>query len=278
MSSGLPGSRPSPTNTPSSSSFDNAPAGPSSATDRMRTGGRRQLAGINNTLQQATLQDSGRSGSLRRGSSRLSIPGSDAQLLAGHSRPATPSTERHEPLRRDQMPNDRPGGDGPSRPPPVDGGDHQRGDGDRSRRDRERSDRTDRSGRPSRRSSRERSPDREREPKEHREHRERRSGPSGLSASSTRDGERDSGSRRSGRDLPSGHWESQSGHRDANGATSSGNTGGRDSMGGSSSRESRHRGDRSSEQGTLRNEDWNRKRRTEEGVGGSSDRDKRQRR
>ncbi|TDZ32033.1 THO complex subunit 2 [Colletotrichum spinosum] len=137
--------------------IDGAPSGPAS-NDRRSGGSRRQLAGINNTLQQAqaTMPDTSRGTQIRgRGAARGSIAGSDAQVLTGASPISTPTQERSDPVRQERS---QPNGD-----------EHGRGEHDRSRRE-HRSDR----GRQSRRGSRdrERSADREREPKEPREHRD----------------------------------------------------------------------------------------------------------
>ncbi|KAK2057478.1 THO complex subunit 2 [Colletotrichum caudatum] len=262
---------------------DGAPSGPFS-NDRGRSGGsRRQLAGINSTLQQAqaNMPDSNRASSMRgRGVARGSIAGSDAQVLTGASPVSTPTQERPDPIRQDRV--------------QANGDEQPRSEHDRSRRE-NRSER----GRHSRRGSRERerSPDRERDTKEPREHRERRSGT--QSRSSTRE---DREPRRSGRELSS---STRDPHINAPHSVS------RESMGGS--REPRHRSDRGEGgrgEGSLggRSEDWGgsargtsrtgpreggsrptddrrepredrgRKRRSEDAVGLSNDREKRQRR
>jgi THO complex subunit 2 len=205
------------------------PTGPASSDSRGRSGGNRQLRGIQHTLSQAQSDMPGGNargaGGLRGRTSRSNLAGSDAMVLTGDSPVQTPVHERPDPLRRDAQ-------DRPPRPEPIqsvpdsrdsrtaaNGNDYDvasRGEHDRNSSRREhRSDRGDRSGRPSRRSSRERSPDRgEREPKEPREYRDRRSGvapPSGPGGSSSnpRDVDRDAGQhRRSGRDqLPSSSRE-----------------------------------------------------------------------
>ncbi|KAL0933295.1 THO complex subunit 2 [Colletotrichum truncatum] len=260
------------------------PSGPAS-NDRGRSGGsRRQLAGINNTLQQAqaTMPESNRSTNIRgRGAARGSIAGSDAQVLTGASPISTPTQERPDPVRQDRV---QPNGD-----------DQMQNEHNRSRRE-HRSDR----GRQSRRGSRERerSQERERDPKEPREYRDRRSGAQGHSSNRE---EREP--RRSGRD-PSGSTSES--HSNAPHGSN------RESMGGSG-REQRHRSDRGEggrgEGGSGgRNEEWSgntrgtprgghrdggprqnddrrepreergRKRRSEDAVGLSNDREKRQRR
>ncbi|KAK2035010.1 THO complex subunit 2 [Colletotrichum zoysiae] len=262
---------------------DGAPSGPFS-NDRGRSGGsRRQLAGINSTLQQAqaNMPDNNRANSMRgRGVPRGSIAGSDAQVLTGASPVSTPTQERPDPIRQDRV--------------QANGDEQPRSEHDRNRRE-HRSER----GRHSRRGSRERerSPDRERDTKEPREHRERRSGTQGQS--STRE---DREPRRSGRELSS---STRDPHVNAPHGAS------RESMGGS--REPRHRSDRGEGgrgEGSLggRSEDWGgsargtsrtgpreggsrptddrrepredrgRKRRSEDAVGLSNDREKRQRR
>ncbi|KAF9873234.1 THO complex subunit 2 [Colletotrichum karsti] len=85
---------------------DGAPSGPAS-TDRGRSGGsRRQLAGINSTLQQAqaNMPESNRGTTIRgRGAARGSIMGSDAQVLTGASPMTTPTQERPDPIRQDRI-------------------------------------------------------------------------------------------------------------------------------------------------------------------------------
>ncbi|KLO88197.1 regulatory protein RLR1 [Fusarium fujikuroi] len=256
----------------------NVPTGPASSNERVRNGGgRRQLQGINSTLQQAqaNMPDVSRSNSGRGRHSRQTLGNSDAQVLTGGSPTATPAQERQDPIRNESS----------SRAPANGEESSGRSEHDRSRR----GDRESRSNRTSRRGSRERerdrSPGREREGKEHREYRDRRSG-------AGEGGREERESRRSNRD--------QSGvPREPMGPPP---TGGRDLVQG---REGRHRGDgqsgRSGEDwagsgrgggrggqrdGGLRpedrrdgREDRGRKRRSEEGVGNlSSEREKRPRR
>lgn len=269
---------------------DSAPSGPAS-TDRGRGGSRRQLAGINNTLQQAqaNMPETNRGTTIRgRGAARGSIAGSDAQVLTGASPISTPTQERPDPIRQDRG--------------QANGEDHSRNEHDRNRKE-HRSDR----GRQSRRSSREReqrSQEREREPKEPREYRDRRSGAQGHSSSNREERE----PRRSGRD-PSGST------RDSHSNAAHGSS--RENIGGGG-REPRHRGDRGDgvradgargEAGSGgRNEEWGgntrgaprggqrdggsrqnddrrepreergRKRRSEDATGLGNDREKRQRR
>ncbi|KAF4447286.1 hypothetical protein F53441_9173 [Fusarium austroafricanum] len=253
----------------------NVPTGPASSNERGRNGGgRRQLAGINNTLQQAqaNMPDANRSSSGRGRQQRQTLGNSDAQVLTGGSPSVTPVQERQDPIKNESS----------SRAP-------TNGDEGSSRSEHERSRRGDRESRSSRRRGsrdrdRDRSPGREREGKEHREYRDRRSG-AGESNREERE------SRRSTRDQGGAP-------REPMGPPTSG---GRDLVQG---REGRHRGDgqsgRSGEdwggnsrggrggqrEGGLRPEDRRdgreergRKRRSEEGVGGlSSDREKRPRR
>lgn len=204
------------------------PTGPASSNERSRAGGsRRQLAGINNTLQQAqaNMPDLTRSSSGRRSQPRQMLGNSDIQVLTGGSPVQTPVQERQDPMRHES--SSRVPQNGEEAAP-------ARGEHDRSRRDRE-----SRSNRPSRRSSRDRerdrSPGREREGKEHREHRERRSdaGPDGSSRE-------ERGSRRSGR-------EPSSSNREPMGPPPTG----RDLMQG---REGRYRGD--GQGGRAGNEEW----------------------
>ena len=147
----------------------NVPTGPSAGTERSRGGGRRQLAGIQSTLQQASanMPDVSRStsnGNLRRGqqlppslpppvqSTRQMLGNSDVQVLAGGSPAVTPGQERHDPLQREPMPPNGIEGVVPR-------------EGERSHRDREsRSDRPSRSShRGDRDRNRERHADRERD-------------------------------------------------------------------------------------------------------------------
>ncbi|KAM5369694.1 hypothetical protein ACJZ2D_008841 [Fusarium nematophilum] len=252
------------------------PTGPASSNERSRNGGgRRQLAGINSTLQQAqaNMPEMNRNGSVRRNQPRQMLGNSDAQVLTGGSPVTTPVQERQDPVRHESSSRGPPNGDEPS----------GRGEHERGRRDREsRSNRASRRGSRERERERERTPGRERESKEHREYRDRRSG-------AGEGGREERESRRSTRE------QSNSG-REPMGPPSSG----RDLVQG---RESRHRGDG---QGSRGGEDWGnsrggrggqrdgglrpedrregredrgRKRRSEEGVGGlSSEREKRPRR
>lgn len=250
----------------------NVPTGPASS--ERRNGGRRQLAGINSTLQQAqaTMPDTSRSSSGRggRGQARQTLGGgSDAQVLTGGSPATTPAQERQDPIRNESSSRASANGDESS----------GRGEHDRSRRDREsRSNRTSRRG--SRDRDRERSQGRERDSKEHREHRDRRSGAG--------DGGREERESRRSR-------EQGGAPREPMGPPP---TGGRDLVQG---REGRHRGDsqsgrsgedwassgrggRGQREGGLRPEDRRedhrgRKRRSEEGGAGlQNDREKRPRR
>ncbi|KAH7258391.1 transcription factor/nuclear export subunit protein 2-domain-containing protein [Fusarium solani] len=272
-----PGPRQTPGNYAGSPAGDGGvPTGPASSNERSRNGGsRRQLAGINSTLQQAqaNMPDMSRSSSMRRNPPRQTLGGSDAQVLTGGSPVSTPVVERQDPVRHETSSRGPANGDESS----------GRGEHERSRRDRE-----SRSNRASRRSSRERdrerTPGRERDGKEHREYRERRSG-----AGEGGREERES-SRRSTRDQGSSGREPMGPPP----------TSGRDLVQG---RESRHRGE---SQGGRSGEDWGssrggrggqregglrpedrregreergRKRRSEEGVGAlSSEREKRPRR
>lgn len=220
MSAPNSGPRPAPPNIMTDMS---TPTGPAAGSDRMRSGGR-QLRGIQNTLDKASL-DNARGPGLRVSRSRPNLAGSDAQILAGSSPVTTPVQERPPPLepmrdltgdhsssgRRD-MSTDR----APPRPEPIqvvgDSREHQRdsrangGDDygsarpehDRSRRDHHRS---DRSNRPSRRSSRERSPGgRERDNKDSRDYRDRRSGAADMMAGGGNNGGRGPGG--GSRDMP----------------------------------------------------------------------------
>ncbi|WQF83608.1 Putative THO complex, subunitTHOC2, THO complex subunit 2 domain-containing protein [Colletotrichum destructivum] len=257
-------------------STEGAPSGPSS-NDRGRSGGsRRQLAGINSTLQQAqaNMPESNRGTSIRgRGAPRGSIAGSDAQVLTGASPVSTPTQERPDPVRQDRG--------------QANGDDHPRSEHDRSRRE-HRSER----GRHSRRGSRERerSPDREREAKEPREHRDRRSG--AQSQSSTRE-EREP--RRSGREPSSSTRDSHANaphvssreqrHRSdrGEGGRGEGGPGGRGEDWGANVRGASRTGPRdgglrpTDDRRELRDE-RGRKRRSEDAVGLSNEREKRQRR
>lgn len=190
-----------------------APTGPSASNDRSKTGSRRQIAGINNVLRDAHMSGPdgvGRGGSLRGRTSRTSLAGSDAQVLAGASPVSTPVNERHEPFAIDRGDGVVPGMNGDER--------SGRSDRDRSRRHHEHSDRPSRS---SRHASRERSPGRESRSKDHREYRDR---DSNAPNNGNRDSEREA-SRRSTREPSGTIRESMPGPT------------------GSTSRESRHRGD-----------------------------------
>ncbi|KAK3390283.1 transcription factor/nuclear export subunit protein 2-domain-containing protein [Podospora didyma] len=207
------------------------PTGPASASnDRMRSGGSRQLRGIQNTLERASVDGGRGSSGMRMSRSRTNLAGSDAQILAGSSPVTTPVHERPDPIRdpsRREMSSDRvPRGpepiqvvgdsrDGGRGAPSVPNGDDYtaiRGDHDRGRRDHHRS---DRGSRASRRSSRERSPDRERENKEPRDYRERRPVPPATGPSGSRDGDREMGApRRSTRESVGSSRDSLPGGRD----------------------------------------------------------------
>ncbi|KAG5959437.1 hypothetical protein E4U58_005006 [Claviceps cyperi] len=119
------------------------PTGPSVADRPVRGGGRRQLAGINNTLQQAqaTMPDASRGHLTRHHQPRQMLANSDVQVLAGGSPIPTPSQERTDAVWASSN-----GGEGQTRR------DHDRSRGDRETR-------SDRSSRPSRRGSRERDRD-----------------------------------------------------------------------------------------------------------------------
>ncbi|RFU28127.1 hypothetical protein B7463_g8211, partial [Scytalidium lignicola] len=146
-----------------------APTGPASATDRAARGGRRQLAGINNMLQQAgqqNLPDRDRIGSIRGRSGRMNAmgqPDSPVHSSPSHGLPLPPPPPPPLPPAR---PDTRDLGTdlvNPQRADLITGvksaaEDHGRGDRDRTGR-------RDRSGRHSRRTSRSRSQDRSREPK-----------------------------------------------------------------------------------------------------------------
>ncbi|KAI1776527.1 hypothetical protein F4818DRAFT_352054 [Hypoxylon cercidicola] len=203
---------------PDANSLISAPTGPSAANDRARTGGRRQLSGINNILQAS-------SPTMRSRGSRTNLAGSDAQVLTGASPITTPVQERPDP---NMMPNDR----------NMNGGERSgRNDHERGRRDHGNGDRSLRS---SRRNSRDRSPDREQRQKDNREYRDRKSnaGP----PTHGREGEMEP-PRRSGRDASGGGREvlPGSGRGDVMGNGREG------------PREPRHRGD-----GSGRHEDYGR--------------------
>ncbi|TWU77308.1 THO complex subunit 2 [Metarhizium rileyi] len=115
------------------------PTGPA-ATDRPgRGGGRRQLAGINNTLQQAqaNIPEPPRTSGSRNSQPRQMLGNSDIQVLAGGSSTSMPSQERHDTMWASSNGSDNPG----------------RRDHDRARSERE--GRPDRSNRTLRLSSRE---------------------------------------------------------------------------------------------------------------------------
>ncbi|OTA07563.1 hypothetical protein A9Z42_0084640 [Trichoderma parareesei] len=244
------------------------PTGPASSGDRSSRsgGGRRQLAGINNMLQQAqaAMPNDGRPSGPRVNPPRQMLGHSDAQVLAGGdmtpSVPDRSDAQWHDSSARSGPPN---GDDGPGR-----------GEHDRSRRDRG-DGRNDRSKRSSRRSSRER----ERDGKEHSEHRDRRSMAGGVEGATRED--RDA--RRSARD---------GGSRDAPAAPSSGRESRHRGEGGMGARGGDERSGNRSNRGTTRDgaqrteeqrrehrDDRGRKRRGEEADGAlSSDREKRARR
>ncbi|OAR02128.1 hypothetical protein LLEC1_04904 [Akanthomyces lecanii] len=110
------------------------PTGPSATSERHR-GGRRQLAGINNALQQGSLDSSGRGNShSRQPQSRQMLGGnSDAQVLVGGSQPSMPGPEHARWI------------DAPKGPANGDGSGREQGRGYRDNNNRERS---GRSGRP----------------------------------------------------------------------------------------------------------------------------------
>ncbi|KAI1210828.1 uncharacterized protein F4807DRAFT_40347 [Annulohypoxylon truncatum] len=138
---------------PEAANIMSAPTGPSSSNERARTGGRRQLSGINNIL-------SGGSPTVRTRGSRTNLAGSDAQVLTGASPHTTPVHERPDPniLSNERSMN---GSERSGR------NDHERGRRDHSN--------ADRSLRSSRRSSRDHTPERDQRPKDHRDYRERKS-------------------------------------------------------------------------------------------------------
>ncbi|KHN99821.1 tho2 protein [Metarhizium album ARSEF 1941] len=244
------------------SGFDvETPTGPAMADRPGRGGGRRQLAGINSTLQQAQAKvpEPPRTSGLRMNQPRQMLGNSDIQVLAGGSSTSTLGQERHDTLWMSSN-----------------GGDNQaRRDYDRSRTDRD--GRSDRSNRTSRRNSRER----DREGVDPIEGRERRSG-GGPDSGDNRE-ERESRrqprnsmgppSSASGRDSRyrndgqpgGGNWgENRSGHR-----TSSGTSRGTWPRDGGNQLVNRR----------DYRDDHGRKRRSEEGVGNlTSEREKRPRR
>lgn len=239
------------------------PTGPAAGDRPGRGGGRRQLAGINSTLQQAQSNkpEPPRSSGSRNNQPRQMLGNSDVQVLAGGSPTPTPGQERHDPMW------------GASN-----GGDNSQGrrDHDRSRSDRE--GRPDRSNRTSRRSSRER----ERDAKDPSESRDRRS-MGGAEASGGRE-ERES--RRQPRDSmgPPPPTGGRDGRNRGEGPPGSGTWGGEDwagnRSGGGSNRTAgpREGGNQPNDRRDHR-EERGRKRRSEEGVGNlASERDKRARR
>lgn len=185
------------------------PTGPSSSGERVRSGGgRRQLAGINSTLQksQTTGPEGVRTSSRGSQQRQMLSNNSDVQVLAGGSPGPTNMPDRQD--NAWQEPSNRSAADGENG--------SSRGEHDRNRRDRE--GRSDRSKRSSRRSSR----DRERDNKEHSDHRDRRS-VGGTVEGGTRE---DREARRSARET--------------GGRETTAPPGSRELMGG---RDSRHRGD-----------------------------------
>ncbi|PTB64799.1 hypothetical protein BBK36DRAFT_1135925 [Trichoderma citrinoviride] len=246
------------------------PTGPASAGDRSSRsgGGRRQLAGINNMLQQAqaAMPNEGRPSGPRVNPPRQMLGHSDAQVLAGGdmtpSAPDRPDAQWHDSSAR-------------SGPPPNGEDGSGRGEHDRSRRDRG-DGRNDRSKRSSRRSSRER----ERDGKEHGEHRDRRSVAGGVEGAAREDRDarrlaRD-GSSRDAPAAPSSGRESR--HRGEGGGM--GARGGDERSGNRTSRGTTRDGtQRTEEQRREHRDDRGRKRRGEEADGAlSSDREKRARR
>ncbi|KAI1105828.1 hypothetical protein F4804DRAFT_97558 [Jackrogersella minutella] len=205
---------------PDTANVMSAPTGPASTNERARTGGRRQLTGINHILQ-------GGSPTVRSRNSRTNLVGSDAQVLTGASPLTTPVHERPDPnilsIERSMNGNERSGRN-----------DHERGRRDHSN--------ADRSLRSSRRSSRERSQDRDQRPKDHREYRDRK--PNAGPPSHGREGEMEP-PRRSGRDLTAMSRE----------PLPSGGRGDLMGNGRDGPRESRHRGDGG---GGGRHEDYGR--------------------
>ncbi|KAL6852133.1 transcription factor/nuclear export subunit protein 2 domain-containing protein [Trichoderma novae-zelandiae] len=245
------------------------PTGPASSGERSSRsgGGRRQLAGINNMLQQAqaAMPNEGRPSGPRVNPPRQMLGHSDAQVLAGGdmmpSAPDRSDTQWPDLLSRSGPPN---GEDGSGR-----------GEHDRSRRDRG-DGRNDRSKRSSRRSSRER----ERDGKEHSEHRDRRPLGGGVEGATREDRDarrlaRD-GSSREAPAAPSSGRESR--HRGEGGGM--GARGGDERSGNRTNRgTTRDAPQRTEEQRREHREDRGRKRRGEEADGAlSSDREKRARR
>ncbi|KAK0757298.1 hypothetical protein N5P37_010017 [Trichoderma harzianum] len=245
------------------------PTGPASSGDRSSRsgGGRRQLAGINNMLQQAqaSMPNEGRPSGPRVNPPRQMLGHSDVQVLAGGDViPPTPdrpdAQQWHDSPARSGGPT---GEEGSGR------GEHERGRRDRG------DGRNDRSKRSSRRSSRER----EREGKEHNEHRERRSMANAVEggAREDRDARRSTrdGSSRDAAAMPSSGRESR--HRGEGGL---GNRGGDERSGNRANRGNPRDGtQRTDEQRREHRDDRGRKRRGEDADGAlSSDREKRARR
>ncbi|KAG8410060.1 THO2 plays a role in transcriptional elongation [Metarhizium acridum] len=253
--------RPQPSYRGGSGPDTDMPTGPS-ADFPGRGGGRRQLAGINNTLQQAQAKvpEPPRTTGPRSNQPRQMLGNSDIQVLAGGSSTSTPNQERHDTMWA--SPN---------------GVDNQaRRDHDRSRNERE--GRSDRSNRTSRRSSRER----DRDGKDPNESRERRS-MGGPDAGGNRE-ERES--RRQPRDSmgPPPPADGRDSRHRVDGQLAGGNWGGED-RGGHRGSSSGSRGtgprDGTNQTGNRRDhrEDRGRKRRSEEDVGSlTSEREKRPRR
>ena len=261
------------------------PTGPASSGDRTRTGGgRRQLAGINTTLQQAqTTPDMGRNSGPRGAQPRQLLGNSDAQVLTGGSPATTPGQERQDVMWQE----------------PTNWGPANGGDGSARREHRgERESRSDRPSRSSRRSSQERSPRpaREGEAKGHGEYRDRRSmgAEAGGKEREPRRPGRDVGTRDmtgqpppGGRELMGGREprhrpEGPAGNRPGEEWTGGGGYGGsghRGGRGGPRDAGPRDMGSRGPEERREPRDDRGRKRRSEEGVGGlMSDREKRPRR
>ncbi|KAI1323198.1 hypothetical protein F5Y16DRAFT_352117 [Xylariaceae sp. FL0255] len=185
-----------------------APTGPAATHDRgNRTGGRRQLSGINSILQGGP--------NVRAKGSRSNLAGSDAQVLTGASPVSTPVAERMEPFPA----KERSG----------------RSDQERGRKEHESSERSSR-GAPRASRDRERSSERDHRSKEHRtDYRDHKSGVS--EASHARDAEKDS-MRRSSRDQSSTGREPMPPSSRALEIPGGGRDGPRDRP-----REQRHRGD-----------------------------------
>ncbi|KAH7030861.1 transcription factor/nuclear export subunit protein 2-domain-containing protein [Microdochium trichocladiopsis] len=195
-----------------------APTGPASNEGRGRTGGRRQLDHI-----QSTLASGG-----SRGRNSRTMAGSDAQVLTGASPVSTPVHERMDPL----QPSER-GTNGADRP--------DRHDHERSRHEQDGPDRAIRSGQ---HGGRERSPGRDRGSKDVRDSK------SGVPPNlhSGRERERDSSSRRSGRESGAPGRDSPAGFR--SGEVPSG--------GRERNRDSRHRQDGNGGGGSSRHDEQGR--------------------